>query len=141
MTEPLTIVGLGGSLARNSRSLAALGLLVPAAAAVPVFAPAIPAPLVVAAIAVFFLAGGLVPAVAFASVPVLVRTPHGIGPANGLLAQFGSIGSLAGPPLLTLWVEWTGWSWAMLPIVLVSAAGVACAWTVLASSETARAPA
>jgi MFS family permease len=126
---------------RSPRSLATLGLLLPAAAAGLVFAPAVPMALVAAGIAVIFIAGGLVPSVAFASVPVLVRAPSGIGPANGLLAQFGSIGSLAGPPLLTLWVEWTGWTWAMLPVGLVSATGVACGWTVLAGRRMSRAPA
>ncbi len=118
--------------------VATVGLLLPAAAAVVVFAPGIPATLAVTAAVIFFVAGGLVPAVAFASVPALVRVAQAIGPANGLLAQFGSIGSLAGPPLLTLWVGWTSWTWASLPVALVSVVGAACAWAAFAATGMPR---
>ena len=48
------------------------------------------------------------PAATFASVPLVAGNPRAIGPINGLVAQAGSLGSLAGPPLLAVWVDWTG---------------------------------
>lgn len=133
---------VAGQLMRRGlslRAVATLGLLLPAAAVFVAFAQDMPVSPTIVAIAIFFIAGGLVPAVAFASVPVLVREPHAIGPANGLLAQFGSIGSLAGPPLLTLWVDWTAWVWAPVPVALVSLVGGACAWMVFAVTKMPRA--
>jgi hypothetical protein len=41
-----------------------------------------------------------------------------------LLAQAGSLGSLAGPPVLALWVELTNWAYAPLLLVAVAALGV-----------------
>ena len=49
--------------------------------------------------------------------------PRAIGPINGLLAQAGSLGSLAGPPALALWVEITGWAWAPLMLLAVAVVG------------------
>ena len=53
-----------------------------------------------------------------------------IGPINGLLAQAGSLGSLAGPPLLALWVEGAGWASAPLLLIAIAAVGAACALAV-----------
>ena len=64
------------------------------------------------------------PSAAFASVPRLAPGPRAIGPINGLLAQAGSLGSLAGPPVLALWVELAGWAWAPLLLIAVAALGV-----------------
>ena len=64
------------------------------------FSRALPVPLAVAGFALSFALGGLVPAAAFASVPLVAGDARAIGPINGLLAQAGSLGSLAGPPLL-----------------------------------------
>ena len=75
----------------------------------------------IAGFAVSFAIGGLVPSAAFASVPRLAPEPRAIGPINGLLAQAGSLGSLAGPPALALWVELAGWAWA--PLMLLAVAG------------------
>ena len=47
------------------------------------------------------------------------------GPINGLLAQAGSLGSLAGPPMLALWVEWTDWSLAPVVHALQALRGMA----------------
>ena len=52
--------------------------------------------------------------------------PRAIGPINGLLAQAGSLGSLAGPPLLALWVDWTGWALAPVLLLAVAVLGAAC---------------
>jgi hypothetical protein len=53
-----------------------------------------------------------------------------IGPINGLLAQAGSLGSLAGPPMLAFWVEGAGWSLAPVMLLTVAAIGAACALAV-----------
>ena len=81
-------------------------------------------------LAASFAFGGLVPAAAFASVPLVAPDARAIGPINGLLAQAGSLGSLAGPPTLALWVEWAGWSAAPLLLLAVAAVGAAAALTV-----------
>ena len=74
--------------------------------------------------------GGLVPAAAFASVPLVAVSARAIGPINGLLAQAGSLGSLAGPPLLALWVEGAGWASAPVLLLAIAAVGAACALAV-----------
>jgi MFS family permease len=102
-----------------STALAVLGLfaLVPMHAAVVCFA-------------LSFTVGGLVPAAVFATVPLVAPDPRAIGPINGLVAQTGSLGSLAGPPLLALWVENFGWSTAATPLIAIAAVGMACALAV-----------
>lgn len=102
-----------------STALAVLGLfaLVPTQAAAACFA-------------LSFAVGGLVPAAVFASVPLVARDPRAVGPINGLVAQTGSLGSLAGPPLLALWVEHFGWSTAATPLIAIAAIGMACALAV-----------
>jgi sugar phosphate permease len=87
-------------------------------------------PLAVAGFAVSFGLGGLLPAAAFASVPLVAADRRAIGPINGLLAQTGSLGSLAGPPLLALWVEGTGWSMAPAMLLAIAAIGAASALAV-----------
>ncbi|SEE40800.1 Nitrate/nitrite transporter NarK [Rhizobiales bacterium GAS188] len=61
-------------------------------------------------------ASGLVPAVTFARLPDLANLTAGrvsdVATANGLLAQFGAAGSLAGPPLLGFVAS--RWGWASL---------------------------
>ena len=93
---------LAGSLMRLGVSpgrLAAIGLLGSMALAALCFT-ALPLPLAVVGFALSFAIGGLVPAATFASVPLVAANPRAIGPINGLVAQAGSLGSLAGPPLL-----------------------------------------
>jgi MFS family permease len=129
-----TACGIAGSLfagwlMRRGTSpgrLAALGLLATAVIAALSFS-ATSVPLAVAGFALSFGLGGLMPAAAFASVPLVAVDRRAIGPVNGLLAQAGSLGSLAGPPALALWVEATDWSLAPLMLVVVAAIGAACA--------------
>lgn len=102
-----------------STALAVLGLLV-----------LVPTHAAVACFALSFAVGGLVPAAVFASVPRVARDPRAIGSINGLMAQTGSLGSLAGPPVLALWVEHFGWSTAATPLLAVAAVGMACALAV-----------
>ncbi|HTB37919.1 MAG TPA: MFS transporter [Reyranella sp.] len=116
----------GASLGR----LVAVGLIAPTVIAALSFSAAAPVPLAVAGFAMCFAAGGLVPAAVFASVPQVAADRRAIGPINGLLAQAGSLGSLAGPPLLALWVEGTSWSLAPLMLLAVAAIGAASALAV-----------
>lgn len=123
---------LAGSLMRagfSPRRLAAIGLSSSMVLAAVCFA-ALPLPMAVVVFALSFAAGGLVPAAIFASVPLVAETPRAIGPINGLVAQAGSLGSLAGPPLLALWVGWTDWSFAPLMLLSITALGAAAALVV-----------
>lgn len=113
-------------------SLIAVGLITSTVIAAFAFSAAAPVPLAIAGFAVSFALGGLVPAAAFASVPLIAVDPRAIGPINGLLAQAGSLGSLAGPPLLALWVEWAGWSLAPVLLLAVAAIGAGSALVVAA---------
>jgi MFS family permease len=130
-----TALGVAGSLAAawlmhrgvTSSRLIALGLMASTAAAILAFRPEFGLPISIAGFVVSFAIGGLVPSAAFASVPQLAREPRAIGPINGVLAQAGSLGSLVGPPLLALWVEGMGWSWAPLMLLAVAAVGAVAA--------------
>jgi MFS family permease len=123
---------LAGCLMRRGTSpgrLAAMGLVASAAIAALSFS-ATSVALAVAGFAVSFTLGGLTPAAAFASVPLVAADRRVIGPINGLLAQTGSLGSLAGPPALALWVEATDWSLAPALLLAVAAVGAVCALAV-----------
>jgi predicted MFS family arabinose efflux permease len=123
---------LAGSLMRAGVSpgrLAAVGLLGSMALAALCFS-ALPLPMVVVGFALSFAIGGLVPAATFASVPLVATTPRAIGPINGLVAQAGSLGSLAGPPMLALWVGWTSWPFAPVLLLTIAVIGAAAALAV-----------
>jgi sugar phosphate permease len=124
---------LAGWLMRRGASpgrLVAVGLIASTVIAALSFSAAAPVPLAVAGFALSFALGGLMPAAAFASVPLVAADRRAIGPVNGLLAQAGSLGSLAGPPALALWVEATDWSLAPVMLLAVAAIGAACALAV-----------
>ena len=124
---------LAGWLTRRGASLGrlvAVGLIASTLIAALSFSAAVPVPLAVTGFAMCFAVGGLVPAAAFASVPRVAADRRSIGPINGLLAQAGSLGSLAGPPMLALWVDGTGWSLAPVMLLAVAAIGAACALAV-----------
>jgi MFS family permease len=128
-----TAFGIVGSLAagwtmrhgRASLGLGALGLIASTLAASFALLVRVPIELSFAVFAASFALGGVVPAIAFASVPLVAGHPHRIGPINGLLAQAGSLGSLAGPPLLALWVHAVGWSLAPVFLLTIAAVGAA----------------
>ncbi|MDI1285556.1 MAG: MFS transporter [Reyranella sp.] len=107
--------------------LTAAGLMASTVVAAFAFSMAAPVPLAIAGFTLSFALGGLVPAATFASVPRLAADASAIGPINGLLAQAGSLGSLAGPPLLALWVGWAGWSLAPVVLLAIAAIGAASA--------------
>ncbi|MFO1159652.1 MAG: MFS transporter [Reyranellaceae bacterium] len=130
-----TSLGIVGSLATGwmMRSGVAPGRLIVAgtaastALAVLGLSPLVPTHIAVLCFALSFAVGGLVPAAVFASVPLVAAVPRAIGVINGLVAQTGSLGSLAGPPVLALWVEQFGWSTAAVPLIVIAGIGVACA--------------
>jgi len=132
-----TALGIAGSFAAawlmhrrvTPGRLIAIGLAASTVAAVLAFRPELGVPVSVAGLAMSFALGGLVPAASFASVPRLAPDRRAIGPINGVLAQAGSLGSLAGPPVLALWVELTSWAWAPALLLGVAAAGaIAVSW-------------
>jgi nitrate/nitrite transporter NarK len=47
----------------------------------------------------------------------LVPSPERIGPANGLIAQIGSVGALTGPPVIGFFIATSGWT--ALPVMIV----------------------
>ena len=134
LIAPTTACGALGSLAAgwlmrrgfSSWTLSAAGLFGAMAATVAIFSPAVPDWLVIGATTLSFTLGGLVPAAVFAAVPLLAREVRAIGLLNGLLAQAGSLGSLAGPPLLALWVDVAGWTMAPVVLLAVAVIGTAC---------------
>lgn len=127
---------LAGSLMRAGVSpgrLVAIGLLGSMVLAAICFT-ALPLPLAVPGFALSFAVGGLVPAATFASVPLVAADPRAIGPINGLIAQAGSLGSLAGPPLLVVWVGWTDWPFAPVLLLAIAVLGAAAALAVRRAS-------
>ena len=93
------------------------------AVAVPIYGLGAEQPLIViASCALAFLVLGMLAAQAFAAVPKLVVDAGGIGVANGLLAQLGSVGALAGAPLFS-WIA-SAWGWQSVPSVLIASAAV-----------------
>jgi hypothetical protein len=135
--------GIAGSLATAGilrrgvapARLVAAGLLASTALAALSFIGALPVPLAIAGFTLAYALGGVVPAASFASVPALAGGLRGVGLINGLLAQTGSLGSLAGPPTLALWIDWTGWTMAPVLLMLIAGAGAAAALAVTPASR------
>jgi predicted MFS family arabinose efflux permease len=131
----VTLGGIAGSLAAGlmmargwrPAGLIAIGLGASSLLAALVVGGTAPLPFVVTGFVLSFALGGLVPAASFASVPVIAGDLRAIGPVNGLLAQAGSLGSLAGPPVLAAWIDLAGWSSAPWLLLAIAAAGSACA--------------
>ncbi|GHC68687.1 MFS transporter [Streptomyces flavofungini] len=65
------------------------------------------------------LSNELVVASVFAAIPLAVRATSDMDAANGLVAQLGSIGALAAPPLVGLAVTAADGWWAVGPCLLV----------------------
>ena len=66
---------------------------------------------------------GLIPAAVFAYVPRIVDHHEDVGTLNGLLTQFGCIGSLVGPPLLGWWIQRFSYSTGWIPFTALCAVG------------------
>lgn len=77
---------------------------------------------------------GIIPAVAFARMPVLAG-PGGVAVANGLFAQFGASGSMIGPPLLA--ACGSHWGWTVAATVGAVASAVSLALMLLAEHRHA----
>ena len=65
---------------------------------------------------VAFAVQGAFVSIMFALVPRLVTGEGGVALANGLLAQFGSVGTLVGPPLAAWCADRLGWP--MIPVAV-----------------------
>lgn len=72
---------------------------------------------VVTCSAVSIFMSGILVAQTFATVPRVAGTPRLIGPTNGLVAQIGSLGALAGPPLVGTLVVSSGWT--VVPVLVL----------------------
>lgn len=138
-----------GDDARRPLALIAVGLALPAALFFPGFpgaglAPHMSGAAVAAAVVVANAISGLVAAVAFARLPVLLRrsgVPLSLVTAsNGVFAQFGASGSLIGPPLVGYVASRWGWS-VVAPLVaglsLLSFMGFALSERLAGSAEKA----
>ncbi|MEM1428986.1 MAG: MFS transporter [Pseudomonadota bacterium] len=109
-----------GMLARRlpEPAIAAAASAALIAAAFPTFAAAAaPGQTLPCAALVVFMSGILV-AQTFAAVPRIAGAPRLIGPVNGLVAQFGSIGALSGPPLVGALISVA--DWRAVPLVAAS---------------------
>ncbi|HCH99990.1 MAG: hypothetical protein CME00_00105 [Geminicoccus sp.] len=102
-------------ISENRIVLGAAALLL--ASAFPAFHPAAAVPVTVAFAALAIFATGVLVASVFAAVPRLVPSPERIGPANGLIAQIGSVGALTGPPIIGFFIATSGWT--ALPVMIV----------------------
>lgn len=109
--------------------LAAVAFLV--LAAFPGFSVRLPSPFGLAFVSLAVFGSGVLVAHVFASVPRLVTDPEKIGPANGLIAQIGSVGALSGPPVVGYLVLGNGWMALSALIVLFSV----IFWFTMATAE------
>ncbi|MEM9348644.1 MAG: MFS transporter [Pseudomonadota bacterium] len=73
---------------------------------------------IVAFAGVAVLMSGILVAQTFAAVPRVASDAHLIGPTNGLVAQFGSVGALTGPPLIGASISLAGWG--AVPIIVAA---------------------
>ena len=102
-------------ISENRIVLGAAALLL--ASAFPAFHPVAAVPVTVAFAALAIFATGVLVASVFAAVPRLVPSPERIGPANGLIAQIGSVGALTGPPIIGFFIATSGWT--ALPVMIL----------------------
>lgn len=137
-------LGVVGSLAAgwlmrrgvSSGRLMAVGLIASTGLAALSFAATVPLLPAVVCLGLSFALGGLVPSAVFASVPLVASDARAIGLINGLIAQAGSLGSLAGPPVLALWIEWVGWSLAPVLLLSIALIGAGCALAIRPVGQT-----
>jgi MFS family permease len=103
-----------------------------AAAAIGVFAPALPFALRYGLALVFSAVGGVIPGTCFGAAQSFAESPAKVGPVIGALIQGAGMGQLAGPPIVAALVEAVGgWSGAALFIVLGCAVNVGLALMLL----------
>jgi len=75
---------------------------------------------------------------AFGWLPAVAGGPAGMVRANGLIAQFGAGGALAGPPFMAACVERWGWPAAALAGAAAAMVAVPLAWRALRGVGTGR---
>ncbi|WP_269857183.1 MFS transporter [Streptomyces sp. RPT161] len=129
LTGAVSFVGVAGGFAsgwllRRGANIATVffaGLLMPLGAFV-AFAGVGGVGTAAVGAAVIAVSNELVVAAVFAALPLVVEAASDIGTANGLVAQLGSAGSLAGPPLVGLAVGVAGGWWAVGAVLLVGCA-------------------
>jgi len=109
-------------------------LLIAAAAAVfladgvGVFADGVPWGLAMACLVLFFLVGGMIPAVVFSVAPEFAPGPGTVATSVGLVCQGASIGLLVGPPVAAAVVTaMGGWSGMLVFLSIASAAMIVSA--------------
>lgn len=102
--------------------LAPLAPLMPLAC-LAAFCVDLPVPVAVGAAALVLAVDGLLISAVFAAVPAIARCPEEVSVANGALAQFGSLGVLAGPPVFGLAVGCAGWGGPVAATLLFTALG------------------
>ena len=122
---PLGNVLAGVLLKQRDARFAALvvmaGFLASAASAVPFFGAGDPV-LATASAMVFSIAGGVVAAAIFASVPFIVPPGGSAAIVIGLIAQSGGLGTLVGAPLAGYVIGrfgWSGFGWALAALSLL----------------------
>ncbi|MEU6699877.1 MFS transporter [Pseudonocardia sp. NPDC046786] len=93
------------------------------AAAVGVYAAALPFAASYACALVFSAVGGLLPAAVLAGVPVLAPRPDLVPVTNGLVVQGIGIGMVAGPVTAGALAQWAG-GWHATPLVVTTAAAL-----------------
>jgi MFS family permease len=106
------------------RELAAVGLLMPLAIWPAMLDEGSLGGSVVGA-ALSLVVNGAVVAAVFAAVPGVVAATDQVAVANGLVAQFGSAGSLLGPPLFAWAVAGQGWRAVPALVAVFTLAGFA----------------
>jgi MFS family permease len=127
MTTPFAIAGtvIAGLLQRVNAPDApstVLAFAVMALAASAVFHVGDNVTALIASGIVFFIAGGVVGSILFASLPKRATVVVGVALLSGLMVQCGNIGVLVGAPILAGVAE--GWSWSAVPLAMVAMATV-----------------
>ena len=107
---------------RQRRLLVVIGGTIGVLATVPAFSVDIPSILSVTCLGISVIATGVLGAHVFASIPFIAQKEKNIAPANGLVAQIGSLGALAGPPAVGALVTELGW--IAIPLVVAVATAV-----------------
>lgn len=125
VTALVALASLGGGLLfglignyRGRVRIVAVACLAMIAGAWPAFGLIGSAGSSIAGAALIVGANGVLVAMVFAAVPRLSATAAAVGPANGLVAQLGSVGALSGPPLVGYAVSLQGWG-ALVPLIVV----------------------
>ncbi len=116
---------LSGLALRRGLGLLAIApvLVVLPASALLAFASRLPLVAVMVLACLGMVSNGVMISVMFASVPRIAGTRRRADVTNGLVAQFGSLGTLVGPPAFSLAVDFAGWLGAGLAALAFTTVG------------------